>query len=109
MLDECAIDEELISRLTLLARLSEKKNVNILTGHKVVRIGEEGVVALDSGNNEVELPADHVVLALGAVSHNPLEEEVKQHFRDYYVIGDAKQPRKLHDAIEEGFFVGQKI
>jgi 2,4-dienoyl-CoA reductase-like NADH-dependent reductase (Old Yellow Enzyme family)/NADPH-dependent 2,4-dienoyl-CoA reductase/sulfur reductase-like enzyme len=109
MLEECALDEELITRLTLLTRLAGKENVKMLTNHKVVRISDQGVYAVYESNNEVIIPADYVVLALGSVSYNPLEEDVKNNFNTYYVIGDAKQPRKLSDAIAEGFFVGQKI
>jgi len=109
MLDECALDEELITRLTLLHMLGEKKNVTLMTGHTIQKITEEGVVAQDKKNNEVIIPADYVVTALGVVPYNPLEKEVKENFKQYYVIGDAKQPGKIKDAVADGFFVGQEI
>jgi len=108
MLGDCAMDEELITRLTLMHRFEEKK-VKIKTQHTVLKITEEGVVAKDPEGNEVVIPADYVVVAIGAVSYNPLEAEVKQHFAEYYVIGDAVSPRKIMDAVSEGFFVGNRI
>ena len=81
----------------------------MLTNHRVVRIGNEGVYAVDESNNEALIPADHVILALGSVSYNPLEEDIKNNFRNYYVIGDARQPGKIFNAVSEGFFTGQKI
>jgi 2-enoate reductase len=108
MLEECALDEELITRLTLMHRFGEK-NVNIKTRHTVRKIVEKGVVATDPDGKEILIPADYVVVAFGAVSHNPLEEEVAKHFDEYYVIGDAVSPRKIMDAVSEGFLIGNRI
>jgi 2,4-dienoyl-CoA reductase-like NADH-dependent reductase (Old Yellow Enzyme family)/thioredoxin reductase len=109
MLDACAADEELITRLTLMARFEEKKNLKIMTGNTVQRITEQGVVVYDKGYKETLLPADFVVLAFGAVPYNPLEDAVKQKFKNYYVIGDAKRPKKIIDAVADGFQVGYRI
>lgn len=108
MLEECALDEELITRLTLMHRF-EEKHVDIRTQHKVLKITDKGVLACDPGGEEVVIEADYVVVAFGAVSHNPLEEAVAAQFDDYYVIGDAVSPRKIMDAVSEGFFVGNSI
>ncbi len=108
MLEECAIDEELITRLTLLHKFGEKK-VNIMARHKVKKITDAGVVAEDPDKKEVVIPADYVIVAFGAVSYNPLEEEVRKKFKNCFVIGDAVKPRKIMDAVSEGFFIGNQI
>jgi 2,4-dienoyl-CoA reductase-like NADH-dependent reductase (Old Yellow Enzyme family)/thioredoxin reductase len=108
MLEECAIDEELITRLTLLHKFGEKK-VNIMARHKVKKIPDAGVVAEDPDQKEVVIPADYVIVAFGAVAYNPLEEEIRKKFKNYFVIGDAVKPRKIMDAVSEGFFVGNRI
>jgi pyruvate/2-oxoglutarate dehydrogenase complex dihydrolipoamide dehydrogenase (E3) component len=108
MLEECAIDEELITRLTLLHKFGEKK-VNIMARHKVKKIIDAGVVAEDADNKEVVIPADYVIVAFGAVSYNPLEDEIRKKFKNCFVIGDAVKPRKIMDAVSEGFFVGNQI
>lgn len=107
-LDECAIDEETTTRLVLLARLMEKNNVKMMLGHTIKKVIEEGIVAVDKDNNVVVIPADFIVLAFGAVPYNPLEDQVKERY-NYYVIGDAKQPKKIKNAVEDGFFAGQLI
>lgn len=109
MLNECALDEELITRLTLLFMLGQKKNVTMLTGHTIQKITKDGVVAKDKEGKDVTIAADYVVTSLGVVPNNPLEKQVKENFGRYYVIGDAKQPGKIKDAIAEGFFVAQDI
>ncbi|MFH0811947.1 MAG: NAD(P)/FAD-dependent oxidoreductase, partial [Pseudomonadota bacterium] len=78
MLDECALDEELITRLTLLFMLGQKKNVKIMTGLTIQKITKEGLVAKDKENKEVTIPADYVVTALGVIPYNPLEKEVRE-------------------------------
>jgi NADPH-dependent 2,4-dienoyl-CoA reductase/sulfur reductase-like enzyme len=108
MLEECAIDEELITRLTLLHKFGEKK-VNIMARHKVKKITDAGVVAEDPDKKEVVIPADYVIVAFGAVPYNPLEEEIRKKFNNCFVIGDAVKPRKIMDAVSEGFFVGNQI
>ena len=108
MLEECALDEELITRLTLMARFEEKQ-VKIMARHKVKKITDAGVVAENEEQQEVVVPADYVVVAFGALSHNPLEAAVKENFKQYFVIGDAVKPRKIMDATSEGFFIGHRI
>lgn len=109
MLAECALDEELITRLTLMHRFSEKQNVRIMTNHTVRRITGEGVLAISCDGREVLIPADYVIVAFGAVPYNPLEEEVRKKINEVYVIGDAVQPKKIRDAVADGFLIGQKI
>jgi thioredoxin reductase len=105
MLDQCAMDEELISRLTLLYRLQNKGNVKLLTQHTLKEIKDKGVVVITPEKKELLLPADFVVLAFGAASYNPLEAGVSRVFR-CRVIGDAAKPAKIKEAIADGFFAG---
>ena len=42
-------------------------------------------------------------MAVGAVSVDDLAEQVKRDGTQVIVIGDAKEPRKINDAISEGF------
>jgi hypothetical protein len=48
-------------------------------------------------------------VAFGAVPYNPLEDEIRKKFKNCFVIGDAVKPRKIMDAVSEGFFVGNQI
>lgn len=109
LMEGCALDEELITRLTLMARFEEMENVTLMTEHTVKEITDGGVVALDKEQKEVVIPADYVVLAFGAVPYNPLEEGVKAKFKNSYIIGDAKAPKKIIDAVTDGFIMGNKL
>lgn len=109
LLEGCALDEELITRLTLMKRFEDKENVTMMTEHTVREITEKGVIAVDKNNTEVVVPADYVVLAFGAVPFNPLEQEVRSRFENCHVIGDAKSPKKIIDAITDGFMAGTRL
>jgi 2,4-dienoyl-CoA reductase-like NADH-dependent reductase (Old Yellow Enzyme family)/thioredoxin reductase len=108
MTEQCALDEELITRLTLLHRLQSKGNVKLLTNHRIKEITEKGVLVTKPEGEDMLLPADHVILAFGAVPHNPLAQ-VASKLKDCQVIGDSVQPRKILHAIEDGFFAGLKV
>jgi pyruvate/2-oxoglutarate dehydrogenase complex dihydrolipoamide dehydrogenase (E3) component len=108
-LNECALDEELITRLTLLYSLGQRPNLTLMTGHTIARITAEGVWARDQAQQEQLIPADHVVVALGFVSHNPLEASVRKHVKQCAVIGDARQPGKIMEAVSAGFFAAEDV
>ena len=56
----------------------------VLTGRQVVVVGggaagvETAMLLAENGNAVEEIPADTVVLAIGALPYNPLEELLKQ-------------------------------
>lgn len=105
MMNDCALDEELITRLALMARLKEK-HVQMMTGHIIRRFIPEGAVVADKDGKESTIPADFIVLAFGAESYNPLEKKAREKFQEVHVVGDARQPKKIREAIEAGFFAG---
>lgn len=106
---EFATDEEPITRLALTQRFEEKENVKILVNHRVERITEEGVEAVTCDGETVLVPADFVIVAIGAIPYNPLEESVRKKFSNVYVIGDSSQPKKFMDAVSDGFFTAHRI
>ncbi len=48
-------------------------------------------------------------MALGTRPANELAEQIKGKMIEVHTIGDAKEPRKALDAIEEGARVARKI
>jgi NADPH-dependent 2,4-dienoyl-CoA reductase/sulfur reductase-like enzyme len=108
-LNECALDEELITRLTLLYALSQRPNLKLMTGQTISRITAKGVWARDQAHQEQLIQADHVVIALGFVSHNTLEAGVKKIVKQCTVIGDAREPGKIMEAVSAGFFAAEEV
>jgi 2,4-dienoyl-CoA reductase-like NADH-dependent reductase (Old Yellow Enzyme family)/thioredoxin reductase len=93
-------DIEPLYRDYLLRKLKEE-GVEIITGVEVEEITGSGVVVRDEQKERRLIPTDRVVIARGARALDKLARELE----DLHpaVIGDACQPRKIVDAIREGF------
>jgi len=93
---------------TAMLEMFEKRQISVLTGHHVVRVDDEG--ALFSHNNgQVLLPADSVVISSGFSAQPWFAEELRKLGVAATEIGDCVQPRKIYDAILEGFNVGVRL
>jgi len=82
--------------------------VETITDAEVVSI-EPGCVVYSKDGAERTLGGDSVVLALGSVSSNELEPAFRTTGLPYTVVGDAKRPRKLMDAVQEGFLAALRL
>ncbi len=82
--------------------------VKTYTRTRALRITEEGVL-VDMKGEEKLLPADSVILAVGSVSNNALEKEIKELGIPYTVVGDAASVAQAIDAIHQGFRAGISI
>jgi 2-enoate reductase len=101
MLGKIAADVFDESRKQLL-QLLDKYNVTQLTESKVVEITDGGVI-VDTRSGKQEIQADTVVLALGLCPETRLLENLRQTGRKVVAIGDCVFPRKIMDAIWEGY------
>ncbi len=74
----------------------------------VKEVNEEGVVVEKDGETSV-IPADTVVLAVGAQPYNPLEELLREKVKELHVVGDASEPRKITEAVHEAFDIARQL
>jgi 2,4-dienoyl-CoA reductase-like NADH-dependent reductase (Old Yellow Enzyme family)/thioredoxin reductase len=92
------------SRGQLLVTL-EKKGITWLTYTKLEEVTDEGVIATDRNDGTKKtIKGDTVVLALGFEPITDLYEALKDKVPELYAVGDCVEPRKIWDAIHEGFF-----
>ncbi len=105
MLPDIAGDMEPICRRLLRERLQDL-SVMVMTNSEIIGIAEEGVL-LKTEQKSVE--ADSVVLAAGSQPNIGLEKELTKAGFRVHTIGDCLEPRKIIDAIHEGFEVGLKL
>lgn len=82
--------------------------VTIYALSRVVEIRENGVYT-DCDRELTFVPADTVVLAVGAKPENRLLNELKEIVPEIYAIGDCVQPRYAKEAINEGAEIGRLI
>jgi 2,4-dienoyl-CoA reductase (NADPH2) len=107
MLPKIGRDIGAATRWTILQDL-KRFGVKVVSGATAKCIEKDRVTVVVDGV-EQRLPCDSVVLAFGAVSHNPLEEALTNKIQNVYVIGDAKKPRTALDAVYEGYRVGNRL
>ena len=117
MLDEIMKEEDIKYNSVVLEKMLKDDGVRMLTSSKIVGISKESVSIsrkIENNNNNIsEFAANLVVIAAGY--RQPLEkvELLKSVYQsadiDSYVIGDCLQPRRLRNAIEEGFKAGMQI
>jgi len=98
-----------ISTRWVVVKNLRKKGIKIIDQSPVKEVNQEGVL-IENDSGETLLPANTVVLALGAAPVNQLAEELKD--KDnlvVHLIGDASKPRKITEATREGFDVALQI
>ncbi len=107
MLEKIGADLGVATRWVLLQEL-KRFGVKTLTGAKVVEIKQGEVIYEQEGERRSE-KVDSVVIALGAKPNQELAEALKKEEIEFYTVGDAKEPRKIIDAIHEGFLVAFEL
>jgi len=101
MVDRMAGNVGRTARWSLMKSL-RLMGVRLKTGTRLVEITADEVVVETAVGREA-LPADTVILAVGARSENRLASELAESGTRVITIGDAREPRKLQDAVREGF------
>jgi 2,4-dienoyl-CoA reductase (NADPH2) len=82
--------------------------IDLRPGTKLIEIRDDSVL-VETAKGEETIPADTVVMAVGASSVNDFAGNVKEIGCDVITIGDAKEPRKITEAVREGFEEALKI
>lgn len=83
----------------------EEDNINVHTGVTVKEVGRDSITLIDQDGNTQSLNGfDTILNAIGFHSNDQLSNKLYQLFDDHAnVIGDALQPRKIMNAIHEGY------
>jgi len=89
----------------LLQRVNENPDISVHLNSTVENISENQVVVQSKGDLETIGGVDLVVICFGAISANHLSDELKFQARipKIYTVGDCVYPRKMTEAIYEGF------
>jgi 2-enoate reductase len=86
----------------------QEAGVKVMLNTKVCCIDEEQVTVEKDGTKE-NIPYDTVIIATGMKANDQLEEELAKLIDEVYVIGDADSPRKIWNAVHEGFHVAKNM
>jgi 2,4-dienoyl-CoA reductase (NADPH2) len=107
MLPRMGMDLGRSTRWTILQDLS-RFGVQMINHARAKEITTEGVTT-ERHEKELLLRSDTVVIAAGACPRRVLFDQLKDHFPEVYLIGDAQSPRTALAAVTEAMAVGRKI
>jgi 2,4-dienoyl-CoA reductase-like NADH-dependent reductase (Old Yellow Enzyme family)/thioredoxin reductase len=91
-----------------LHRRTKTGGGRIILGGRVTKIAD-GMVCYEEGNEQKKISAAMVVCALGAKSDDALKEVLDKLGIPNQTVGDVKSPRRLLEAIHEGYEASQTI
>ncbi len=103
-----APEVEPINRMDLIAKIQESK-IKVLLGRTVERIEPDGVILSHQGIKEEKIKADFVVFTLGGIATKELAKKLADRIEEVHLIGDGLEPRKIIDAVYEGFMPALRI
>lgn len=108
VLSEIGARLESMTRKMLLKKLRER-GARFMTGCRLTRVEETGVMVQDRNGKEVFLEAERVAIAIGSRSDNTLYDKIKSLGYEIHQIGDCLEPRSAKAAIYEGAVLGRSI
>ncbi|MBW2095855.1 MAG: FAD-dependent oxidoreductase [Deltaproteobacteria bacterium] len=83
-------------------------HVDLRPKTRLIEIRDDSV-EVETDKGEASIPADMVVMAVGVASENRLVKELEETGMKVITIGDAKAPRRITEAVREGFQEALKI
>jgi 2,4-dienoyl-CoA reductase-like NADH-dependent reductase (Old Yellow Enzyme family)/NADPH-dependent 2,4-dienoyl-CoA reductase/sulfur reductase-like enzyme len=93
----------------LLIDLMREHGVEIITRSRLLGVGDATVLLRARGSGVLEIEAQTVVIAPKMRPRTMLVKELEGAADTIHVIGDCSSPRRLFDAVHEGFAVGMGI
>lgn len=108
LLKEIARDMEPITKKLTVNQLISS-NVKILTDTKIIRFDNRKAFIEIDGKEELLGKFDSVVLAVGTRSVNDLISPLEERGIEVKVIGDAKKPGQIYNAIRDGFEIAVEV
>lgn len=109
MRDRILIDEMAATMIVDMG-LIQQLGIRVITKNALERIDGNKVIVKDAEGNETTLEADDILMAAGLRANNTLAAEIEEKLSvEYYVAGDCSRPRKIYDAIHEGYVAACQI
>lgn len=93
------------TKVVAMKKFLNEREIKVLMNTRLLEICDTGVL-LERGGKAQVFPCDHVVLATGYSSYNPLEEPLRELGSKLVVVGDAKKCANAMEAADQGFEAG---
>lgn len=109
ILGELMSTEEMKYHTMVLERMLKKENVKINTDSQVTEIGKSFIKYRNSSGEVNELPYDFLLYSIGFKGSDEIIDKFKGLCKEFYVIGDAKEPHKIREAVHDGDRIGRLL
>lgn len=86
----------------MLHKRLKENQVDFIFNATPKEIGDDYIVINIDGKEKVLSPIDQVIIAVGLRLKNTLQNFLNARGYRYFVVGDARQPRRIMEATEEG-------
>jgi len=97
-----------MNRLMLLDLLGFYR-MEVLTGTSLLEIFEDRVILKDQCSQKRTFSPDSIVLAVGLEPQKRLYEELRGQIPYLYLIGDARSPKNIMNAVWDAYEIGRMI
>jgi len=95
---------------TIYSERLKKDGALLVTGKRLVGISDKGAIVADRFGREEEIPCDSLVLAIGLRPERGLIDSLAgEKGIEVFEIGDCVAPRRILDAIHDGFRVARWV
>lgn len=109
MFDVFARDQIFINRNSLLDQMKKTGNITMMPNTKCKCLKDDKMYCEDADGNEIVLPYDMVVAAVGLKTNSELAREIEEEFPEVYVINDTTTQGKIGEAVHRGFYTAIRI
>ncbi len=86
-----------------------RKQVAMLNGTTCEEITEGSVIAATGEGQKTTVQADTVILAVGYQANDALFKALQSKVPEVYCIGDSSQPRRIREAVNDGYRTGLSL
>lgn len=108
MMDSVARDMEPITK-RLSLKMLDAMGVKIYTNTTLSWFDEKKAYVIDRGGELLLGEFDTVVAAVGLRTLDDMDQVLRDRGFEVIVIGDAKKPRQIYDAVKDGYEAGLRI
>jgi len=102
MKNEVAADAFLPNKMHLRVMLDESQ-VCVYTNTRVISLTEDSVLCQNDIGDSIVVTTDQVVICMGMISNQSIENQIKNSKYKYMMIGDCVKPGKVIDAVWDAY------
>lgn len=107
--DGLAVGMSTRARQWFLSSVWSNLTVEVIPYCQFTEVVDEGLMVTDKQGDRRLIEGDMVVFCTGMASRNELAQALRGKVAQLYIVGDCLEPRKIMEAVREGYEAGLKV